>query len=154
VAILRYRLYDLDVIIRRTLIYGSLTVILAAVYLASVVGMQRIVGGLTGDEQSAVVIALSTLLIAALFQPLRGRLQSSIDRRFYRRRYDTASTLARFAAALREDVDLAELRAHLLGVVEETMQPAHASLWLRHDRGDPREAGIDQSRSRDRRGMI
>jgi hypothetical protein len=132
IGVLRYRLYDIDIIINRTLVYGSLTLILAAVYFGGVVGVQAVVQALTGTRTlPAYVIVASTLLIAALFTPLRRRLQSGIDRRFYRRKYDTARTLAAFGAALRQDIDIAELREHLLGVVAETMQPARVSLWLR-----------------------
>jgi len=131
VAILRYRLYDVDVLIRRTLIYGTLTVILAGVYLALVLGAQAASHALTGKRgEEPIVIVASTLLIAALFQPLRRRIQRAIDRRFYRTKYDAARTLDQFAATLRSQVDLAELNGHLISVVNETMQPASVSLWL------------------------
>jgi hypothetical protein len=136
VAILRYRLWDIDVLINRTLVYGSLTAILAAVYAVGVIGSQTLVGSLThsrGEAQSPVIVVVTTLVIAALFQPLRRRLQATIDRRFYRRKYDAARTLAAFAATLREQVELTELTEHLLGVVGETMQPAQISLWLRRN---------------------
>ncbi len=132
IAIQRYRLYDIDALINRTLVYGSLTAILAAVYLASIVGLQQVTHAFNPQTQdNPLLIVVSTLLIAALFTPLRRRLQRTIDRRFYRAKYDAARTLAAFGAVLRQDVDLAELREHLLGVVEETMQPAHVSLWLK-----------------------
>ena len=133
VAILRSRLYDIDIIIKRTLVYGSLTLILAALYFALVIGAQRLTQAFTGQQvgQQPVVIVLSTLLIAALFTPLRARLQRWIDRRFYRSRYDAAKTVAAFSASLRSEVDLAQLDERLLAVVEDTVRPAHASLWLR-----------------------
>jgi hypothetical protein len=132
-AILRSRLYDIDILIKRTLVYGSLTAILAALYFALVIGAQQLTHRLTGQQvaQQPVVIVLSTLLIAALFTPLRSRLQRGIDQRFYRSRYDAARTLAAFSASLRNEVDLAELNAHLLNVVDQTMRPQTASLWLR-----------------------
>jgi hypothetical protein len=134
VAILRARLWDIDVIIRRTLVYGTLTVILALLYAGLVIGLESLVRLFTGQvSQSPVIIVASTLAIAALFQPVRHRLQVLIDRRFYRRRYDAARTLAAFSATLRNEVDLQQLRKHLVAVVEETMQPAHVSLWLRTD---------------------
>ncbi len=135
IAILRSHLWDIDVIINRALVYGSLTTILAALYFACVFGLQTLLGSFAGDSQLAIVA--STLLIAAVFRPLRRGIQGLIDRQFYRRKYDAAKTLDRFSATLRQQVDLADLNAHLLAVVEETMQPAHATLWLRPaPRGD------------------
>lgn len=135
IAILRSHLYDIDVLINRTLVYGSLTAVLALIYVGSIIGLQFLVGIFTGHlsaaSQSPLVLVASTLVIAALFQPLRRHLQQVIDRRFYRRKYDAARTLAAFSAMLRHEVDLGELRDQLLTVVEETMQPAHISLWLR-----------------------
>jgi hypothetical protein len=134
IAILRSRLYDIDVIINRTLVYGSLTAILALIYVAGVIGVQVIVNTFTQrqtSEPSPVLIVITTLAVAALFQPLRRRLQRAIDRRFYRAKFDTARTLERFAVTLRSETDLPHLTDDLLGVITETMQPAHLSLWLR-----------------------
>jgi hypothetical protein len=131
VAVLRYRLWDIDVIIRRTLIYASLTATLAAVYLGGVVLLQALFQAFTGQRQSEFVTVVTTLGIAALFGPLRRRLQDSIDRRFFRRKYDAARTLAEFAVAARDEVDLDRLSAQLIDVVEGTMQPEKVSLWLR-----------------------
>ena len=132
VAILRYRLYNIDVLINRTLVYGSLTALLAAVYFGGVTATQAIVRVLTGQEQQPqLVVVVSTLVIAALFNPLRRRIQSFIDRRFYRRKYDAAKTLAAFSAKLRDETDLDALSDDLVGVVREAMQPSQVSLWLR-----------------------
>jgi hypothetical protein len=131
VAILRYRLYDIDSLINRTLVYGSLTLLLAAVYFGGVTLTEAIFRTLTGqEEQPQLAIVVSTLVIAALFTPLRRRIQSFIDRHFYRRKYDVGKTLEAFSAKLREETDLDTLNNELVGVVRETMQPAHVSLWL------------------------
>ncbi len=125
-AILRHRLYDIDVVINKALVYGLLTAVLAGVYVGLAVGL----GSLAGRDNS-LVIAGSTLVVAALFRPARRRIQGFIDRRFYRRKYDAQRTLESFTARLREEVDLDELHAHLLAVVDETVRPASMSLWLR-----------------------
>ncbi|MDP8949385.1 MAG: hypothetical protein M3N00_03960 [Actinomycetota bacterium] len=132
IAVLRYRLYDIDLVINRTLVYGPLTVTLILVYLGGVVSLQYAFRGLTGQGSQLAIVA-STLAIAALFNPLRRRVQAFVDRLFYRRKYDAAKTLAAFSAKLRDETDLDALSDHLVGVVRETMQPAHASLWLRPD---------------------
>jgi hypothetical protein len=131
-AVLKYRLYNIDLIINRTLVYGSLTATLAIVYLGGVAMTQAILHALTGQErQPQLAVVVSTLVIAALFNPLRRRIQGFIDRRFYRRKYDAAKTLEAFSAKLRDETDLDALNAELVGVVRETMQPTHVTLWLR-----------------------
>jgi hypothetical protein len=134
IAILRYRLYDIDLLINRTLVYGSLTLMLGLIYFGGVATTQAIFGVLTGqEEQPQLAVVVSTLAIGALFMPLRRRIQSFIDRRFYRRKYDARKTLEAFSAKLRDETDLDALSGDLIGVVRETMEPAHVSLWLRPD---------------------
>ena len=132
IAILRYRLYNIDLIVNRTLVYGSLSVTLVALYLGGIVLLQSAFVALTGEKSTLAVVA-STLLIAALFNPLRRRVQQLVDRRFYRRKYDAQKTLEAFSARLREETDLGTLADELVGVVGETMQPAYVSLWLRSE---------------------
>jgi hypothetical protein len=129
-AILRYRLYDIDVVINRTLVYASLTATLALLYVSSVVSLQYIFRSLTGGGSQLAIVA-STLVIAALFNPLRRRIQNLIDRRLYRSKYDAQKTLSAFSKTLREETDLETLKAELLSVIRETMHPEHVSLWLR-----------------------
>ncbi len=140
VAILRHRLYDIDVLINRTLVYGALTVSLVLVYLGNVVLLQRIFVTLTAQGSQLAIVA-STLAIAALFNPLRRRIQAFIDRRFYRHKYDAAKTLAQFSSRLRDETDLDALNEEMVTVVRETLQPAYVSLWLRSapERGDGEE---------------
>jgi hypothetical protein len=130
IAILRYRLYEIDLIINRTLVYGSLTAMLVALYFGGIVVLQRVFVILTGQQSTLAVVA-STLAIAALFVPLRRRVQGFVDRRFYRRKYDARKTLEAFSTKLKNETDLESLNNDLVGVVRETMQPAHVSLWLR-----------------------
>ncbi len=144
IAIVRYRLYDIDLIINRTLVYGALTGTLALLYFGGVATTQTIFRALTGqEEQPQLAIVVSTLVIAALFNPLRRRIQAFIDRRFYRRKYDAAKTLEAFSAKLRDETDLDALNAELVGVVRGTMQPAHLSLWLRPDTASKKGEQID-----------
>ena len=148
-AILKYRLYEIDIIINRTLVYGSLTATLVAVYFGGVATTQAIFRSLTGQtEQPQLAVVVSTLAIAAMFNPLRRRIQSFIDRSFYRSKYDARKTLEDFSAKLRNETDLEALSDDLVGVVRETMQPAHASLWLHPDpapKDKKRKAAIRES---------
>jgi hypothetical protein len=139
-AVLRYRLYDIDVIINRALVYGSLTATLVAIYFGGVATTQLLYRTLTGqDQQPQLAVMVSTLAIAALFGPLRRRIQNVIDRRFYRRKYDAAQTLETFGARLRDETDLDTLGGDLIGVVRETVQPEHVSLWLKPAEDSGRE---------------
>jgi hypothetical protein len=149
IAIRRHRLYEIDIIIRRTLIYGVLTAILAGVYFAGVLGAQSVTQRLTGATgQQPIVIVATTLLIAALFSPLRRWVQALIDRAFYRSMYDASQTLTRFGSRLRMETDLEDLRAHIVEVAELTMHPTHVTLWLRPPR-PPRPPGAIPSPSED-----
>jgi hypothetical protein len=147
IAILRYRLYEIDILINRTLVYGSLTALLALVYFGGVATTQAIFRTITShEEQPQLAIVVSTLVIAALFNPLRRRIQGFIDRRFYRRKYDARKTLEAFSAKLRDETDLDALSDDLVGVVRETMQPAHVSLWLRPSPGSRGSRGNEEPR--------
>lgn len=130
IAILRYRLWDIDLIIRKTLTYGLLSALLVAIYFLTIVALQRLVSSVTGTEQNEIITVASTLLIAALFIPLRHRVQSVIDRRFYRKKYDSAQVLQDFARTVRDETDLETLTGRLLEVVNETIQPQSATIWL------------------------
>jgi len=132
IAILRYRLYDIDLLIKRTLVYGALSATLGVIYLVTVLMSQQMLRGFTGG--SDIAVAGSTLLVVALFQPIRTRVQAIVDRRFYRARYDAARTIDAFSVRLRREVDLDSVRADLIAVVQETVHPAHASVWLRRPR--------------------
>jgi hypothetical protein len=131
IAVLRYRLYEIDVIIRRTLVYGTLSALLAGTYVAVVIGLQALFATFAGGSNLA--IAVSTLAVAALFMPVRSRVQRFVDRRFYRRRYDAQRTLEAFGGRLREQIELAALQQDLQTVVADTMQPSHTVVWLRGD---------------------
>ena len=149
IAILRYRLYDIDRVINRALVYGLLTGVLAAIYFGLIFGLQFLLRGII-NTQNDVALVVSTLAIAAVFRPLRLRIQRVIDRRFYRRKYDAARTLAAFSASLRSEVDLDQLSKELLATVDETMQPAHVSLWLRFPaRGSEVSSNRERSKTRE-----
>ncbi|HEX9036014.1 MAG TPA: hypothetical protein VF808_03400 [Ktedonobacterales bacterium] len=148
VAILRYRLYDVDLIIKRTLLYGALTAILAAVYFAIVLGAQALTQRLAGmSGRQPLITVITTLLVVALFTPLRRWLQTLIDRAFYRSRYDAARTIEAFGGALRHEVDLEGLSERLVAVAQATMQPAHAHLWLRPPRSQDGKTPADKGAS-------
>jgi hypothetical protein len=140
VAILRYRLYDIDRLINRTLVYGLLTALLGALYAGVVLVLGQVFGGI-GDNPPSWVIAGATLAVAVLFQPARRRIQQAVDRRFNRRKYDAAKTIEAFSARLRDQVDLDSLSAELLAVVDQTVQPTAASLWLRPSAQRSRRTG-------------
>jgi hypothetical protein len=131
IPILKHRLYDIDIIINRALVYGVLTTLLASVYVAGVVGMGGLVRGLGGNSDNTLVVAATTLLVTGLFRPARARIQSFIDRRFYRHKYDAVKTVESFSARLRDEIDLDELCMDLVETVTSTMQPARVSVWLR-----------------------
>lgn len=137
IAILRYRLYDIDIIVNRALVYSALTAVSALLYLVGVVGIGSVIQDVTGRENDSVVVAATTLGVAAAFRPARVRIQSFIDRRFYRRRYDAAAALASFSARLRDEVDLDAISVHLVESVQATMQPERTFLWLRHRTDTP-----------------
>jgi hypothetical protein len=147
IAILRYRLWDIDILIRRTLQYSVVSALLALVYFGGVVVLQRIFTSLTGQGQNQLVTVLSTLAIAALFTPVRRRVQDVIDRRFYRKKYDAAKVIAEFGATCRDETDLDKLTARLVEVVQETMQPESVSLWLKDSNAKPPLSHRDASRS-------
>jgi LytS/YehU family sensor histidine kinase len=147
VAILRSHLWDIDNIINKALVYGLLTGILTGVYVGLVIGLQALLRGLISQDNS-VAIVVSTLAIAALFQPVRSRIQQVIDRRFYRRKYDAAKTLAAFSTTLRQEVDLEQLREQLLAVVQQTMQPAQVSLWVRPTEPANKREEVNPARSK------
>ncbi|TAH53698.1 MAG: hypothetical protein EYC68_02830 [Chloroflexota bacterium] len=143
VAVLRYRLYDIEVIIRRTLIYGVVTGMLVALYFGLVILFQRIFAGIVG-ESTEIVTVVSTLIIAALFTPLRNRVQAAIDRRFYRKKYDAQKVLQKFSETVRDETDIDKLTAELVNVVNETMQPRSVSLWLKRGDGETGRQGYNK----------
>ena len=146
IAILKYRLYNIDFLINRTIVYGVLTALLALIYFGLVFILQTLVSAPGGQfSHTPLVIVGSTLVIAALFQPLRRRIQQVIDRRFYRRKYDAAKTVEAFSATLRNELELSQLSEHLIAVVQETMQPTHVSLWLRPTEQHRTTTGIDDN---------
>jgi hypothetical protein len=136
IAILRHRLFDIDIIIRRTLSYAVLTAVLGLVYFGGIVLLQNVAGGLFGSTESPLIIVISTLAIAALFNPLRARIQEFIDRRFFRSKYNAEKTLVDFAAVARDEVDMVRLSDSFLSVIEKTIQPEQISLWLRETKRD------------------
>ena len=149
IAILRYRLWDIDAIINKALVYGLLSALLAAIYVGLILGLQALLGGLL-HQTNAIALVVSTLAIFALFQPLHHRIQAVIDRRFYRRKYDAEKILAAFSATLRQEVDLDQLREQLLAVVQETMQPTHVSLWLRPPERTIKHSAVSNSNTQEK----
>ncbi|HEY7350668.1 MAG TPA: hypothetical protein VH599_20325 [Ktedonobacterales bacterium] len=139
IALLRYRLWDIDTLINKALVYGGLSTLLGVLYVGLILGLESLAGAITDTANQPIALVISTLLIAALFRPVRSRLQRVIDRRFYRKKYDAAKTLAALSATLRNEVDLQHICAHLVAVVQETMQPAHISLWLRQPERPPED---------------
>ena len=137
ISILRFRLWEIDLIIRRTLVYSTLTAILVLIYVGLVFIFGALLRNVLGQQQNPLVIVASTLVVAALIQPLRHGIQRVIDRRFYRRKYDAAKTVEAFSATLRNELDLNQLHEHLITVVQDTMQPSHVSLWLRKPANQP-----------------
>jgi hypothetical protein len=144
IAILRYRLWDIDTIINRVLVYGLLTGLLGVLYAGLIIGLTTLAGLFTKESSNPIVLVIATLVIAALFQPARRRIQNLIDRRFYRKKYDAEKTLATFSATLRDQVNLEQVREQLLAAVNETMQPAHVSLWLRKPDPAGRTHGVKE----------
>lgn len=136
IAILKYKLWDIDIFINRALVYGALTGMIVLIYLASVIILEQLIHLITGLDRSEVATALSTIIIAALFSPLQKRVQAGVDRRFYRKKYDLAQTIAAFSNELRSEVDLPTLVEDLLTVVQDTMQPEHVSIWLKPESSD------------------
>ena len=148
IAILRYQLWDIDTLINKTLVYGLLTALLAAIYAGLIIGLQNLASLITDKASNQpVALVISTLVIAVLFHPLRKRIQTVIDRRFYRRKYDAEKTLAAFSAILQNEVDLNQVREQFIAVVQETVQPTHISLWLRTPNAQTRPAGMAEERS-------
>jgi len=134
IAVMRYRLWDIDILIRRTVSYAIIVALLAIVYFGSVIVLQRIFAGIIG-ESTEIITVLSTLAIAALFVPLRNRIQDAIDKRFNRKKYNAQQVMEKFSQTVRDETDIDKLTAELINMVNETMQPAHISLWLKKEKG-------------------
>jgi hypothetical protein len=144
IAIMRYRLWEIDIFINRALVYAALSGLLAGIYLVSVVLLQRLIQVLTGFAQSEIATAASTLLIAAMFVPMQRRVQALIDQRFYRRKYNAGRALAAFSATLKDEVELEPLIERMMGVVEDTLQPQEITLWLREPEDSPEGEGVSE----------